>query len=164
MFLLILLYLHFFLYISTETKKTNNMRTKSKKNTGLTENQRLKIIRKKMGFTQAEFASSLGIKQGSYSDIERGKVGISGVMVKALITKYRINPIWLYQGLGQEMMPELNEEPAGDNYDAITLGICKHCDDYKKIIDAHQKTIKVQNEYIAELKGILEKVSANKNK
>jgi DNA-binding XRE family transcriptional regulator len=39
----------------------------------MTENQRLKIIRKFFKATQVNFASSIGLTQAGYSDIERGK-------------------------------------------------------------------------------------------
>ncbi|MFP4060072.1 MAG: helix-turn-helix domain-containing protein [bacterium] len=72
----------------------------------MTENQRLREFRKKLGYTQKDFSIKLGLKQGSYSDVERGKVGVSGVLLKNLIKKFRINPIWLYEGLGDMLVNE----------------------------------------------------------
>jgi DNA-binding XRE family transcriptional regulator len=43
----------------------------------MTENQRLKIIRKFFKATQVNFASSIGLTQAGYSDIERGKNNVS---------------------------------------------------------------------------------------
>ncbi|HPF92300.1 MAG TPA: helix-turn-helix transcriptional regulator [Tenuifilaceae bacterium] len=66
----------------------------------MTENERLKEIRTKLGLTQRMFSESLEIKQGSYSDVERGKAGVSALLLKNLIRKYRVNPLWLCEGEG----------------------------------------------------------------
>jgi transcriptional regulator with XRE-family HTH domain len=67
----------------------------------MSENERLKEIRKSLDFTQREFSDALDIKQGSYSDVERGKAGISAVLLKNLIRRFRINPLWLCEGEGE---------------------------------------------------------------
>ncbi len=59
---------------------------------------RLKEVRNSVGLNQTDFAQSLGLKQGSYSDIERGKANISSHVLMSLIRIYRVNPIWLYDG------------------------------------------------------------------
>jgi len=66
----------------------------------MSENERLKEIRKSLALTQREFSEALDIKQGSYSDVERGKAGISAVLLKNLIRRFRINPLWLCEGEG----------------------------------------------------------------
>lgn len=66
----------------------------------MSENERLKEIRKLLDYTQREFSDALDIKQGSYSDVERGKAGISAVLLKNLIRRFRINPLWLCEGEG----------------------------------------------------------------
>jgi transcriptional regulator with XRE-family HTH domain len=67
----------------------------------MSENERLKEIRKSLDLTQREFSDALDIKQGSYSDVERGKAGISAVLLKNLIRRFRINPLWLCEGEGE---------------------------------------------------------------
>jgi len=67
----------------------------------MSENERLKEIRKLLEFTQREFSETLDIKQGSYSDVERGKAGISAVLLKNLIRRFRVNPLWLCEGEGE---------------------------------------------------------------
>ena len=60
--------------------------------------QRLKAVRKKIGLTQEEMADVLGLKQGSYSDIERGKTKeISGGTKKILENEYGVNIDYLYR-------------------------------------------------------------------
>lgn len=66
----------------------------------MTENERLKLLRTQLGLTQRVFSQALEIKQGSYSDVERGKAGVSAVLMKNLIRRYRVNPLWLCEGEG----------------------------------------------------------------
>jgi transcriptional regulator with XRE-family HTH domain len=47
----------------------------------MTESERLKEIRKVLGLTQRELSEALEIKQGSYSDVERGKAGIRPMFI-----------------------------------------------------------------------------------
>jgi transcriptional regulator with XRE-family HTH domain len=76
----------------------------------MTENERLKEIRKLLEFTQREFSDALDIKQGSYSDVERGKAGISAVLLKNLIRRFRINPLWLCEGEGEMFIDKPEEQ------------------------------------------------------
>ncbi|MEL6537587.1 MAG: helix-turn-helix transcriptional regulator [Bacteroidota bacterium] len=75
------------------------------------EGKRLKSIRKSLALTQAVFAEGLGLKQGPYSMIESGKVGLSSEVLRKLINTYRINPVFLFEGQGSMMMEaEVAEE------------------------------------------------------
>lgn len=68
----------------------------------MTSNQRLKEVQKFLNFrTQQEFADALGIKQGSLSDIYRGKVGVSSAILLTLSKDYSINIEWLKTGEGR---------------------------------------------------------------
>lgn len=64
------------------------------------ESKRLKAIRKSLSLTQAVFAEGLGLKQGPYSMIESGKVGLSSEVLRKLIKHYQVNPLFLFQGQG----------------------------------------------------------------
>lgn len=56
---------------------------------------RFKQVREELGYTQTAFAEILGIKSTT-ADIERGKVKITGRIIKDLLSKYKINPLWIY--------------------------------------------------------------------
>ncbi|WP_339751174.1 helix-turn-helix transcriptional regulator [Algoriphagus aquimarinus] len=71
----------------------------------MTENQRLKIVRKFLSKTQVEFASSIGLTQAGYSDIERGKNNISGKIKILLKREHHVNITWLESGEGEMFMP-----------------------------------------------------------
>ena len=58
--------------------------------------ERLKQIRTHYGFSQDKFSASLGLKQGSYSDIERGRVKtLSERSIMLLKITYNVNPDWI---------------------------------------------------------------------
>lgn len=57
--------------------------------------ERFVQVRKKLGLTQSEFASALGIPNTT-ADIERGRTRLSGWVVCELMRKYQVNPLWLF--------------------------------------------------------------------
>ncbi len=74
----------------------------------MTENQRLKIIRKFLEVTQINFGSSLGLTQAGYSDIERGKNRVSGKIKIPLKREHHINLTWLETGEGEIFAAAIN--------------------------------------------------------
>jgi transcriptional regulator with XRE-family HTH domain len=68
---------------------------------GKNENERLKLIRKALGYNQEDFAQSIGLTQGGYSDIERGKNGLSGKVKLMLINIHKINIDYLDNKQGE---------------------------------------------------------------
>ena len=65
-----------------------------------TENERIKILRLELKYSQGDFAKELGLKQGSYSDIERGRTTISSTVMRIVQQKWNISPNWLILGKG----------------------------------------------------------------
>ena len=63
--------------------------------------ERLKAIRSYFDLNQGNFAKSIGLKQGSYSDIERGRTGLSINLLENLVKNYNINANWLLTGKGK---------------------------------------------------------------
>lgn len=64
---------------------------------------RLKEWREYKRLSQSDFAESIGLKQGSYSDIERGRIkGLSSSTIKLITIAYDdLNISWLLTGEGQ---------------------------------------------------------------
>lgn len=62
--------------------------------------QRIKNLRKELGLNQTEFAQKIGITQTSLSQIEGEKNGISYDVYKAIVSEFKVNPMWLMDGLG----------------------------------------------------------------
>lgn len=67
------------------------------------ENQRLREVRESMGYTQSDFAKTIGAGNSTV-DIERGKVKLSGVIVKELFQRWNINPAWLFGESNQKFL------------------------------------------------------------
>ncbi|KAA2217023.1 XRE family transcriptional regulator [Maribacter flavus] len=57
--------------------------------------KRFTDVRRELGFTQAEFAELLGVKNTT-ADIERGRTKLSGKVVAELLKQFKINPLWLF--------------------------------------------------------------------
>ena len=85
-------------------------------------NQRLKSIRERLHINQRDFAKTLEIKQGSLSDIERGRIGVSSKIVEKLTKKLNVNSGWLYDGKGDIFIGNNLPNIQGDNSGGNTGG------------------------------------------
>ena len=70
----------------------------------------LRLLRTHLGLSQGEIAEKLDLKQGSYSDVERGKSGISTSLMEKLIAEFNASPNFLYLGIEPKV---LDEDTAG---------------------------------------------------
>lgn len=66
-------------------------------------NERLVLIRKKLGMNQKEFAESLAIGQSTLAMIEVGKRALNDRHIKLICSVYNINENWLRTGEGEMM-------------------------------------------------------------
>ncbi len=64
-------------------------------------------IRRGLGYTQAEFASLLGVSSTT-ADIERGRTKLSGKVVSELLRQFKINPLWLFGESEQQYLESSN--------------------------------------------------------
>jgi len=70
---------------------------------------RIKQFRIEHGIKQMEMAEKLAIKQGSLSDIERGKVNVvTDRVIKDICREYGVNEEWLHTGKGEMIKDEGN--------------------------------------------------------
>ncbi|WP_031525859.1 XRE family transcriptional regulator [Dyadobacter crusticola] len=65
--------------------------------------KRFKQVREELNLTQSAFAEELGIS-ATTADIERGRTRIPGQVVKELLKKYHINPLWLFGESSQKYL------------------------------------------------------------
>ena len=73
-------------------------------------NERLRAVRETLNKSQSEFASSIGLKQGSYSDIEKGKTkSITTQTIMLLEYVHNVNIDYLYTGNGDMFKPEISQ-------------------------------------------------------
>lgn len=73
------------------------------KNLQSLEIKRFKEVREENNFTQAEFADLLGVKHTT-ADIERGRTKLSGKVVAGLLSRFGINPLWLFGESNQKFL------------------------------------------------------------
>jgi phage repressor protein C with HTH and peptisase S24 domain len=69
--------------------------------------KRFTDIRRDLGYTQAEFATLLGVSSTT-ADIERGRTKLSGKVVAELLKQFKINPLWLYGESEQQYLESSN--------------------------------------------------------
>lgn len=65
--------------------------------------RRFKQVREELNLTQSGFADELGIG-ATTADIERGRTRIPGQVVKELLKKFHINPLWLFGESSQKYL------------------------------------------------------------
>jgi transcriptional regulator with XRE-family HTH domain len=71
-------------------------------------NERIKILRKKLGMTQEEFGNRIGLSKSGISNIEKGTRGISERHIKLICTMFNTNESWLRTG--EDSIKQLSKE------------------------------------------------------
>jgi transcriptional regulator with XRE-family HTH domain len=126
----------------------------------MSENERLKEIRKALELTQREFSETLDIKQGSYSDVERGKAGISAILLKNLIRRFRVNPLWLCEGEGDMFIENVDNKTGSFKNQDITVKqkIARSFIDKEQSVDSLEQTrnLELQHDNLENLKSIID--------
>ncbi len=64
--------------------------------------RRLMAVRAASGLTQLEFANELGLSLRAYANYERGEREMPTALFKALSDSFRIDPLWLLNGPGDD--------------------------------------------------------------
>lgn len=92
---------------------------------------RLLIVRKTLRINQDEFSRGIGLKRGSYSDIERGKVSnLSESTLMLLEINFGINREWVLNGVGEMFLTTANK-----NKETETEKFLKTIEEQKKEIE-----------------------------
>ena len=131
--------------------------------------ERLKEVRLLLGYgnKQKEFAEKLDMKQGSYSDVERGKTkSISKKMIRNLYSKFGVNEDFLLNGSLPILVNEKKENSFSfDNNIAEQLSqllvAIKTKDEQIKELINQQKELILQQKKLVET--ILNLTKQNKN-
>lgn len=72
-------------------------------------NNRLKIVRKNLNMTQEKFAESIGISRSNLTNIELGKIQLTGRVIKTICSVHNISEEWLKTGNG-DMFLQLSDD------------------------------------------------------
>lgn len=91
---------------------------------------RLKILRKALNLNQGKFAQGIGLKQGSYSEIENEKEILTSKNIEFICLKYNVNIDWLKNGKGQIF---INQKITSIERELLEI--------YEKLIPKNQKDV-----------------------
>ena len=79
----------------------------------MTENERVKELRKSLGLTQEKFGERVGLKKSAISQIESGVNGVTDQLRLAVFREFNVNEDWLRTGEGSMFVePDEDEEIA----------------------------------------------------
>lgn len=117
------------------------------------ENERLKIIRKKIGLTQKEFSEKLGITRSAYALIENGKISLSKKYINLLNALFSVSINWIENEEGEifenknsnktieEIFSELKEEDQKSFKDFI-INKLKNMKDFSYLNEEMKEKVK----------------------
>lgn len=78
----------------------------------MTQNERVKEVRKSLGLTLEKFGNKLGVQKAAVSKIEKGENSLTDANIKAICREFGVDYIWLTTGEG-EMFVESDDEFLG---------------------------------------------------
>lgn len=67
----------------------------------MTQNERVKEIRKSLGLTLEKFGERIGVARGSMSNIENGNRNLTEQMTKSICREFSVDYMWLTTGEGE---------------------------------------------------------------
>ena len=67
----------------------------------VSENERVRELRKNLGLTLEKFGERLGVKKNAISAIENGRNSLTDQMTKAICREFNVDYIWLTTGEGE---------------------------------------------------------------
>lgn len=67
----------------------------------MTQNERVKEIRKTLGLTLEKFGERIGVTRGSMSNIENGNRSLTEQMTKSICREFSVDYMWLTTGEGE---------------------------------------------------------------
>lgn len=78
----------------------------------MTQNERVKEVRKSLGLTLEKFGNKLGVQKAAVSKIEKGENSLTDANIKAICREFGVDYIWLTTGEG-EMFVESDDDFLG---------------------------------------------------
>ena len=67
----------------------------------MTENERVRELRKTLGLTLEKFGERIGVTRGSMSNIENGNRNLTEQMTKSICREFSVDYMWLTTGEGE---------------------------------------------------------------
>lgn len=75
----------------------------------MTQNERVKEIRKTLGLTLEKFGERIGVTRGSMSNIENGNRNLTEQMTKSICREFSVDYMWLTTG-DEEMFIDTDDD------------------------------------------------------
>lgn len=86
----------------------------------MSENERIRILRKTLNLTMEKFGEALGVTRTAISNIENGNRNVTEQMRRSICREFGVNEIWLRTGEGGE--ENMFTEISVDDRFALSLG------------------------------------------
>lgn len=86
----------------------------------LTQNERVKELRKALNLTLEKFGQRIGVGKSTISDIENGRRSLSEHMTKSICREFGVDYIWLTTGDGEMFVESDND--IMESIDRIMMG------------------------------------------
>lgn len=83
-------------------------------------NERLKALRKRLGYTQQEMADRLGIKRNTFANYEIGRNKPIDAVITLICKEFGVNEVWLRTGEGGE--DNMFTKVSDDDQFALSMG------------------------------------------
>lgn len=121
----------------------------------MTQNERIKEVRKSLGLTLEKFGERIGLKKSAVSLIESGKNAVTDANVKAICREFGVDYIWLTTGDG-EMFVDTDDDFI-ERIDRIMVGE----DDARK--NLFKALLEASDEDIAAFQRIIDLFASKKD-
>lgn len=121
----------------------------------MTQNERIKEVRKSLGLTLEKFGERIGLKKSAVSLIENGKNAVTDANVKAICREFGVDYIWLTTGDG-EMFVDTDDDFI-ERIDRIMVGE----DDSRK--NLFKALLEASDEDIAAFQRIIDLFASKKD-
>ncbi len=83
-------------------------------------NERLKALRKRLGYTQQEMADRLGIKRNTFANYEIGRNKPIDAVITLICKEFGVNEVWLRTGEGGE--ENMFTKVSDDDHFSLSMG------------------------------------------
>lgn len=121
----------------------------------MTQNERIKEVRKSLGLTLEKFGERIGLKKSAVSLIENGKNAVTNANAKAICREFGVDYIWLTTGDG-EMFVDTDDDFI-ERIDRIMVGE----DDARK--NLFKALLEASDEDIAAFQRIIDLFASKKD-
>lgn len=110
----------------------------------MTENERIREIRKSLNMTLEKFGEKVGVTRASMSNVENGNRGVTEQMRKAICREFGIDYIWLTTGEGKmfvdsddDFIEKIDRIMAGENETRKNMikALVNASDEYIEVLD-----------------------------